>query len=129
LDDLQSVFFNRIEQFEWAREYGGEYCTNWHEKIAWVFITWRDRGRSGTFLARDITQRLQTEFARDAYAFQTVPFWIGGVRCDRQDLSNDNHMGRFHLDDLDVKILAIEGWQKVLSSEPSSPVVKTQMIF
>jgi hypothetical protein len=28
LDDLQSVFFNRIEQFEWAREYGGEYCTN-----------------------------------------------------------------------------------------------------
>jgi hypothetical protein len=52
----------------------------------------------------DIAQRLQAEFAQDAYALRTVQFWIGEVRRGRQDIHGENCMGRPLLDDLDAKI-------------------------
>jgi hypothetical protein len=55
----------------------------------------------------DITQRLQAQFAQDAYALRTVQFWIGEGCRDHQPLHDQNRMGRLPLDDLETKILAI----------------------
>jgi hypothetical protein len=69
-----------------------------------VIIRFLHNERANT---HDIAQRLQTQFAQDAYALRTVQFWIGEISRDRQDLHDENRMGRLPLDDLDAKILAI----------------------
>jgi hypothetical protein len=64
----------------------------------------------------DFRQRLQTQFAQNAYVLPTVRFWIGEVRRDHQDFHDENRMGRPLFDDLDARILAIQtftkGWQR-----------------
>jgi hypothetical protein len=57
--------------------------------------------------AHDIRQKLQAQFAQDACALRTVWFWIDEVLCDRQDLHDENCIGRSSLDDFDAKILDI----------------------
>jgi hypothetical protein len=52
-------------------------------------------------------QRIQTEFAQDAYALRTVQFWIGEAYRSHQDLHDEKCMGKHPLDGFDVKILAI----------------------
>jgi hypothetical protein len=46
----------------------------------------------------NITQRPQAQFAQDAYILGTVQFWIGEICCDRQDLHDENRMGRLPID-------------------------------
>jgi hypothetical protein len=54
-----------------------------------------------------ITARLRAQFGEHVYKLRTVRFWITGVRVGRQDLHDEIHTGRFLMDDLDAKILAI----------------------
>jgi hypothetical protein len=74
-----------------------------------TFRTERDQKMIIRFLhnrradAHDITQRLQAQFAQDVYALRIIQFWIGEVSRNRQDLHNENDMGRSPLDDLDRK--------------------------
>jgi hypothetical protein len=57
--------------------------------------------------AHDIIWRFQVQFAQNAYALGTVQFCIGEVRRGRQDVHDENCMGRPPFDDLDAKILDI----------------------
>jgi transposase len=56
--------------------------------------------------ARQITARLQRQFAEHVYQFQTVQFWITEIRSGRQGLHDEIRSGRPSLDDLDGKNLA-----------------------
>jgi hypothetical protein len=55
----------------------------------------------------DIIQRLQAQFDQNAHALRKVKFWIGEVCRGRQDLYDENCMGRPLLDNFDTKILTI----------------------
>jgi hypothetical protein len=57
--------------------------------------------------ARDIADKLQTQFGEHAYKLWTIQFWITEVRLGRQDLHDEIGTGRPSLDDLDTKILDI----------------------
>jgi hypothetical protein len=51
--------------------------------------------------------RLQAQFNKHAYKLRKVQIWITEVWLGRQDLHDEIRTGRPHLNDLDVKILAI----------------------
>jgi hypothetical protein len=55
----------------------------------------------------DSAVRLQAQVGEHAHKFRKVQFWITEGRLDRQDFHDEIHTGRFPLDDLDAKILAI----------------------
>jgi transposase len=57
--------------------------------------------------ARQIADRLQTQFAEDCYQLRTVQFWLAEIRRGRQDLHDEIRSGRPPLNGLDNKILAI----------------------
>jgi hypothetical protein len=57
--------------------------------------------------ARDIADRLQTQFREHTYKFQTVRFWITKVRLGHQDFHDEIRTRKPPLKDLDAKILAI----------------------
>jgi hypothetical protein len=78
--------------------------TLWMEYDQRVIIRFLHNERAD---AHNITQRLQAQFSQDAYTLRTVQFWIGEIRHGRQDLHDENRIGRRPLDDLDAKILTI----------------------
>jgi hypothetical protein len=57
--------------------------------------------------ARDIADRLQTQFDEHVYKLRKIQFWITEVRLGRQDFHDEIRTGRLPLDDLDAKILVI----------------------
>jgi hypothetical protein len=62
---------------------------------------------NGEIDARDIADRLQTQFDEHAYHLRMIRFWITEVRLGRQDLHDQIGIGRLPLDDLDAKIMEI----------------------
>jgi hypothetical protein len=57
--------------------------------------------------ARQIADRVQTQFAKHAYQIRAVQFWITEIRHGRQDLYDEIRTGRPPPDNIDAKILAI----------------------
>jgi hypothetical protein len=58
--------------------------------------------------AHKIADRLQTLFGEHADALGAIRFWIAEAWLSRQDFHDESRIGSPLLDDLGVKILAIE---------------------